>query len=340
MDPIAIYENNKDVKITLADKLNGGKADALNLGINLSNHPLFVCLDADSVLQKDALKRIVEPFLEKDRTVAVGGNIRVSNGRSLKGGFIELSKIPTKPIVMFQIIEYIRVFLNSRISLNRMNGNLIISGAFGIYKKEAAVNVGGYSNGLMGEDMEIVVKIHSYYKKNNIPYRTSYVPDAICWTQVPEDLKTLRSQRKRWHIGLEESLSRHKYMFFNPSYGVIGILSYPYFVFFEYLTPLIELLGIITIVASFILDIINIEFLITYLLVYIGYNIVASIVFIIAHTYIFDRDIDRRLLYRVLLYSLLESFGYRQVMSLSRIGGMFKRNKNKEWGEMKRVESE
>lgn len=333
----AIYENNSGVKIVLADKENGGKSDALNLGINLSSYPLFLCVDADSVLQRDSLKKIVEPFLEKDKTVAVGGNIRVSNGMTIEDGMIKASKKPKNPLVIFQIIEYIRVFLNSRVSLNGINGNLIISGAFGLYKKQAVVNVGGYSHGLMGEDMEIIVKIHSYYRKNKIDYRTYYVPDAICWTQVSESLKVLRRQRRRWHVGLGQSLKMHLYMLFNPSYGTIGLVSFPYFLIFEYLTPFLEILGIVTLGLSYILNIINLKFFVLYLLVYIGYNIVISIISIITDLYIFGIESSRGILGRMLVLSVLEGFGFRQLMSLFRIGNIFKGKKDAQWGEMERV---
>ncbi len=335
---LAIYEIEDKVKITLVDKENGGKSDALNMGINMSRYPMFLCMDADSIIKKDALKKIVEPFLESDETVAVGGNIKVSNGMIIKDGQVVESKSSNKLIVKMQKIEYLRVFLNSRISLNKINGNLIISGAFGLYKKQAVVNVGGYSEGLMGEDMEIIVKIHSFYRKNNIKYLTSYVPDAICWTQVPEKYKVLKRQRRRWHNGLGESLSMHKYMFLNLDYGVIGMVSFPYFVFFEYLTPFLEILGIVTITVSYVLNFINIEFFLFYLLVYIGFNIIITLISLITNKFIFSSKDGDDGVSKLFIYAIIEAFGYRQLISLFRIGNPFKRNKKKEWGDMERVE--
>ena len=337
-DALDIYENENNVRIILAEKENGGKSDALNLAINISTFPIFLCVDADSVIQRDALKKIVEPFLESDETLAVGGNIRVSNGMTIENGGVILSEKPKNPVVIFQIIEYLRVFLNSRVSLNGINGNLIISGAFGLYKKQAVVNVGGYSHGLMGEDMEIIVKIHSFYRKNKIAYKTSYVPDAICWTQVPERLKILRRQRRRWHVGLGQSLKRHKYMLFNPKYGTVGVLSFPYFLFFEYLTPLLEILGLTTITISYLIDIINLKFFVLYILVYIGYNIVISMISIITDIYIFGIESNRGIVGRLFLFSILEGFGYRQMISLFRLGNIFKGKDSQKWGEMERVE--
>ena len=226
---LGIYQNEEKIKMIVVDKVNGGKSDALNLGINISNFPMFLCVDADSVIKRDALKKIVQPFLEDDKTVAVGGNIKISNGMTFEDGEIVDFDPPRNLSVKFQKVEYLRVFLNSRVSLDGINGNLIISGAFGLYKKNAVVNVGGYTHGLMGEDMEIIVKIHSFYRKNNLEYNTSYVPDAICYTEVPEKLKVLQKQRRRWHVGLGQSLKLHKYMLFNPHYGVVGTISFPYF---------------------------------------------------------------------------------------------------------------
>lgn len=336
-EALDIYEGSGKVKIILVDKENGGKSDALNLGINISSFPTFLCVDADSMLQTDALHRIVEPFLEDDKTVAAGGNIKISNHIVVEEGEVIEVKKPKKAIVIFQMIEYLRVFLNSRISLNGINGNLIISGAFGLYNKRAVVNVGGYTNGLMGEDMEIMMKIHSYYRKNKLPYITSYVPDAICWTQVPEDTKTLRRQRRRWHVGLGQSLKMHKYMFLNPKYGLVGIISFPYFLFFEYITPFLEILGIVTIALSYLLGIININFFLLYLLVYMGYNIIVSMISIIIERYMFSETTNTKLTLKLILFSILESFGYRQMISLFRIGNIFKGKDNHRWGEMNRT---
>ena len=190
----------------------------------------------------------------------------------------------------------------------------------------------------MGEDMEIIVKIHSFYRKNNIKYLTSYVPDAICWTQVPEKYKVLKRQRRRWHNGLGESLSMHKYMFLNLDYGVIGMVSFPYFVFFEYLTPFLEILGIVTITVSYVLNFINIEFFLFYLLVYIGFNIIITLISLITNKFIFSSKDGDDGVSKLFIYAIIEAFGYRQLISLFRIGNPFKRNKKKEWGDMERVE--
>ena len=336
---LEIYENDSNVRIILVNKENGGKSDALNMGINISRFPLFVCVDADSMLQYDSLKKIVEPFLENDETIAVGGNIKVSNQVVLDKGKVVEIKSPKKSIVTFQMIEYLRVFLNSRVAFNGINANLIVSGAFGVYSKQAVINVGGYSLDIIGEDMEIVVKMHAFYRKNKIPYRIAYVSDAICWTQVPESYKVLKNQRRRWHTGMGESLKNHWFMNFNPKYGAVGLIAYPYFLLFEYITPILEILGIVTIVASYFLNIINLQFLLLYLLVYMGYNMIVSMIAILLEKYLSGSGVPNKVIWKLLFFSILESFGYRQLCSIFRLGAfnIFKRN---EWGEMVRTKQQ
>ena len=334
-----VYENNEGIKIVLVNKENGGKSDALNMGINVSRFPLFVCVDADSLLQYDSLKKIVEPFLESDDTIAVGGNIKVSNQVVLDKGRVVEVTVPKKKMVIFQMIEYLRVFLNSRVSFNGLNANMIISGAFGIYNKQAVINVGGYSLGVIGEDMEIVVKMHAFYRKNKLPYKIAYVPDAICWTQVPESYRVLKNQRRRWHTGLSESLKNHWFVNFNPRYGTVGFVAYPYFLLFEYITPILEVLGITTIILSFILKIINTRFFIFYLLVYMGYNMVVSMIAVLLDKCLFGKDLPNNIFYKQFLYCIIESFGYRQLCSLYRLGA-FNPFKKKVWGNMVRTKQQ
>ena len=331
-----IYENSHGVRIILADKDNGGKSDALNLGINISNYPLFVCVDADSMLQRDSLKKIVEPFLDSDETIVVGGNIKVANAVVLEKGIVADIKAPKKWIVLFQMIEYTRVFLNSRVAFNGINANLIVSGAFGIYEKQAVINVGGYSKEIIGEDMEIVVKMHAFYRKNNIPYKIAYAPDAICWTQVPETYSVLRKQRRRWHIGMGQSLKDHKFVNLNPKYGTVGLIAYPYFFLFEYITPILEILGITTIIVSYLFNIINLQFLLLYLFIYMVYNMIVSMIAVLLEKHLFGNNIPDKLINKLLLFCILESFGYRQLISLYRLGAFNPFRKNT-WGNMDRI---
>jgi cellulose synthase/poly-beta-1,6-N-acetylglucosamine synthase-like glycosyltransferase len=334
----SIYESETSPRIILVNKENGGKADALNMGINVCSYPMFICMDADSVLKSDALSKIAESFLENDETIAAGGNIQVSNNLVLKDGMVVSAAPLKKPTVIFQMLEYLRVFFASRVTLNAVNANLIISGAFGLYSKKAAINVGGYGNGLVGEDMELIVKMHAFYRKNKLPYNITYVPDAICYTQAPEDLKTLKNQRRRWHMGMIQSLKSHMFMAFNPKYGTVGMVAFPYFLIFELLAPILDILGLAAILSSYFLGLLNVEFFLVYLLVYMGYSMIITWVAILLDKYLFGNTLSAGNVVKLMFFSVLESFGFRQLMSLFRISALFGK-KRKEWGEMVRIKN-
>lgn len=335
----SIYEGviNNKIKITLVKKENGGKADALNMGINISNYPLFISLDADSILQKDSLTNIVMPYMEDDTTVAVGGNIKVSNSVVLDNGEVAKILTPKNLFVIFQTIEYFRVFLTTRVWFNKFNGNLIISGAFGLFKKSAAINVGGYDTDTIGEDMDLVVKLHSFYRKNKLPYSIKYSHKAICWSQVPENYKDLKGQRRRWHIGLITSLYTHKYILLNPKYGLVGVFSFLYFAIFEMLSCIVDVFGLAVIVFSYFLGFLNIDFLFTFLIVYIGYGIVISVASIILERYSFKNTLNFKSIFVYTIFSVLESFGYRQLCGWFRLSGFFGYKKRKhQWSKISR----
>ncbi|MEG2788230.1 MAG: glycosyltransferase family 2 protein [Romboutsia sp.] len=334
-----IYEGiiKNDIKLTLVRKENGGKADALNMGINISKYPLFTSLDADSILQKDSLSNIVMPFMEDDTTIAVGGSIKVANQITLDKGEVVKVMPPKKILTIFQTIEYYRVFLTTRVWFNSFNGNLIISGAFGLFQKNAVLNIGGYNTDTVGEDMDLVVKLHSFYRKNKLKYKIQYEHKAICWSQVPEKLKDLKGQRRRWHIGLITSLSSHRYIFLNPKYGLVGIFSFLYFVVYEMFSCIIDIFGLIIILISYFNGLLNVEFLFTFLFVYIFYSVIISVTSIILENYMFKHISSISTLLKLMLFALLESFGYRQLCSWYRITGFIGYRKRKhQWSKISR----
>lgn len=334
-----IYEGYiKDgIKLTLVKKENGGKADALNMGINVSKYPLFISLDADSILQRDSISNIVMPFMEDDTTIAVGGSIKVANQVVLDKGQVIKVMPPKKILTIFQTIEYYRVFLTTRVWFNSFNGNLIISGAFGLFKKNAVLNVGGYDTDTVGEDMDLVVKLHSFYRKNKIKYKIKYEYKAICWSQVPEKLKDLKGQRRRWHIGLITSLNSHRYIFLNPKYGLVGIFSFLYFVVYEMFSCIIDVFGLIIILISYFSGLLNLKFLITFLFIYIFYSVIISLTAIILENYMFKYILKLSTLLKLMLFAFLESFGYRQLCSWYRITGFIRYRKRKyQWNKISR----
>lgn len=274
----AVFETRDfKVPITLICKKNGGKADALNMGINASQYPYFVCMDADSVLQYDSLEKIVRAVVEEGNVVAVGGAVRPCNGAEIQNGRVVSYHMPKRILPCMQVLEYDRSFLAARILFDKFNGSIIISGAFGLFKKSVVIDAGGYDPTTMGEDMELVVKLHVFCREHGIPYRIRYATDAICWTQAPESLRDLCKQRRRWHIGLFQTLTRHRRMLANPKYGLVGLISYCYFWLYELLSPYIEIFGLITIALAFAIDLINVPFMILFFGIYVLYSAILSL---------------------------------------------------------------
>lgn len=222
-----IYEcHDQKVSITLIKKENGGKADSLNMGINASKYPYFICMDADTLLQYDSLEKIANPILEYDDVIATGGVIGISNGIELEHGRVKDYKLPKNLLASMQVLEYDRSFLASRLLMDQYNGSILISGAFGMFKKEIVIAVGGYDSSTIGEDMELILKMHVFCRTHNIPYHIKYSADAISWSQAPEKLSDLRKQRKRWHLGLFQSMTMHRRVFANVEYGAVSFASW------------------------------------------------------------------------------------------------------------------
>lgn len=330
-----VYGSFELPNFVVADKINGGKADALNAGINLSRYPIFCGIDADCILEKSALLRAIKPFLKNENTIAVGGIVRIANGCNIKDGTLIEAKLPKEKIVIFQIIEYFRAFLTSRIGWEKINALLIVSGAFGLFKKSAVVKVGGYSR-TIGEDMELTLKLHQYYRKNNLPYKVDFTSDAVCWTQVPNELKSLKGQRKRWHRGLTDSLMLHKKMFFNPKYGTVGILSVPYFVLVEMLGPVIEMIGYVMLVILIVTDNVSGFFIFVFLLAYL-YGLMFSLSAILFEIVSYKRYNSLIEISKLIFYSFLEQFVYRQLTVYWRVISFANYKKgSKQWGTINR----
>ena len=234
-------------KLLVIDKHNGGKADALNVGLNVSMTDYVACIDVDCMLSEDALLKMVKPFIEdsKEEMIAAGGIIKVANSCDIMGGKLITPRIPESLLPRFQILEYIRAFFMGRMAWSRLNGLLLISGAFGVFDRKIALSAGGYNPKTVGEDMELVVRMRRYMEDNKRKYRVGFIPDSLCWTEVPETKKILASQRNRWTRGTIETLLLHRKMFFNPRYRITGMLSYPYWFFFEWLAPILEFVGLV-----------------------------------------------------------------------------------------------
>ena len=336
----AIYETvNYKVPITVIKKQNGGKSDALNMGINASNYEYFISMDADSVLQKDSLQKMVEPILENDNLVACGGFISISNGITFKNGEIEKYRVPDNILVCMQILEYDRSFLASRIMFDYFNGNLIVSGAFGLFKKEYVLAVSGYDTNTLGEDFEIIVKLHTFCCKHKIDYSIKYVPDAICWTQAPENFKDLIKQRRRWYTGLFQGMVKYVGMLGNPQFGLIGYISYTYFLLYELLAPFIEILGIIMLVIASLYGMLySISFTLVFVLAYAAFGAVLSLTTFLARIHVKNLKLTFADLGKAILGALLEITVFRYTLNVHKIMVLLRYKKNKSsWNKFNRT---
>ena len=325
------------VPVTLISKENGGKADALNMGINASQYPYFICIDADSVLQYDSLREVSAPLVEHENVVAVGGLVRISNGIRIKGGRLTNDSLPKKIIPAMQVLEYDRSFLSARILFDQFNGNLIISGAFGLFRKDLAIACGGYDLDTVGEDMELVTKLHVFCRTNGHDYLIKYAPDAICWSQAPETLRDLVRQRRRWHTGLFETMTKHWRMFANLRFGLVSFFSYTYFLIYELLSPAIELFGLLTVVLAVAFNFINIPFMLMFFGIYAVFGAVMSLTAFFSRVQTRDLKLSLRDVAKALLLSLFEVTGLRFVLATTRMFALLGyRRSDRRWGSIKR----
>ena len=248
-------KNPSYARLMVVDKNNGGKADSLNAGLNISRNSLVVSIDADSMIEPDSLLKLVKPFLEeKDKKViGTGGVIRIVNSCYVEKGFIREIRLPEKILPRLQVVEYTRAFLLGRMAWSQLNGLMLISGAIGMFDKETMIKSGGYSTKTVGEDMELLLRMRRFMAEKNSEYEVTYIPDPLCWTEVPSDLRSMRKQRTRWTRGLVESLLTHKKLFMNRKYKQLGMLGYPYWLIFEWMAPLIAFAGFLyTIILAFV----------------------------------------------------------------------------------------
>ncbi|GMU95463.1 MAG: glycosyltransferase family 2 protein [Ignavibacterium album] len=317
----AVYKSKEIRNLTVVDKVNGGKADAINAGINVAKYPLITVIDADSLLERDCLLKIAQPFIENENVVAVGGTIRIANGCEVRKGHIIKVGLSKNWLARFQVIEYLRAFLFGRTGFDALNGILIISGAFSCFKRDAVVEIGGYRSGSIGEDMEIVMRLHKHFRKINPDTKITFIPDPICWTEAPESLKILMRQRTRWQKGTIESLLLHKEMLFNLNYGLLGFIVIPYYLIYEFLGPVIEFSGYIFFLLSLLLGILSFEFTIAFLAAAMLYGILLSILSVILEELSFKKYPNVNHLLILFLTAVLENFGYRQLTTWWRFKG-------------------
>jgi cellulose synthase/poly-beta-1,6-N-acetylglucosamine synthase-like glycosyltransferase len=333
-----IYGSPRHPHLFVIDKMRGGKADAINAGINLCRNPLFCVVDGDSLLESAALLRAVRPFMEDPRRmVAVGGTIRVANGCEIRAGQVRKVRLAQKFLPLVQTVEYIRAFLIARLALSRLGVLTIISGAFGIFRRNIAVEVGGLSTDTVGEDFELVIKIHRYLRGQKRDYAMRYVPEPVCWTETPEHWKQLGRQRARWSRGALEVFFKYGDMLFNPAYGRIGTIGFAYSLIVDVLGPVSEVLGYVMIPSLFCTGVLSMDFLLAFTALTFIFGIFMSVMSLILEEMELHRVPRTRDLCALILTAVIENFGYRQISNVWRLIGWFQfLGGMKGWGEMKR----
>ena len=333
-----IYRSLKHPNLRVIDKENGGKADTINAGINAARYPLFYAGDADSVLEPNSLARVVRPFLEDPHMVACGGTVRIINGCTVRGGVIEQVRLPRNLLALVQVVEYLRAFLGGRIGWSAINGMLIVSGAFGVFHRETVVAVDGFRADAIGEDMELIVRLHRKLSEQGRRYRIAFIPDPVCWTEVPEDLAILARQRRRWHRGLAESLWSNRSLCFARHSGAAGWLAFPYFVLFELLSPVVEIGGLLFMALAFALGIMSSSSFLAFLAAAFALGVMLSTTALLLEELSFHTYPKARHLSVLFAVAVLENFGYRQITAFWRLQALFGwlAGRRIEWGVMKR----
>jgi cellulose synthase/poly-beta-1,6-N-acetylglucosamine synthase-like glycosyltransferase len=332
------YVSRRHRNLWVLDKENGGKSDALNAGINAASCPYYCAVDADAILETDSLLQIVKPVIEDpDGIVAAAGIVRIANGATIVSGRLVDFRLPRNRLAVVQIVEYFRAFLIGRIGWDSLGALLIVSGAFGLFRRSAVEEVGGYVHGTVGEDIELVVRLHKHLRERGEPYRVAFVPEPTCWTEAPEDFKTLATQRRRWERGLGQTLWRHWRMIGNPRYGTVGLMALPSFLLFEFLAPPAVLLGFGVVALGVASGAVKVGFLLLFMIVSILIWILLSFCAVLLEEYAlrrYERDAD---IAKLILYSVFESLGYRQLNAFWGCRALVDLARKKQgWGSMPR----
>jgi len=334
-----IYHSRTHANLRVIDKVNGGKADALNVGINASRYPLFCAIDADSILQRDALRRVIEPFLDDPTAIASGGTVRIANGCTVSGGNLEKVELPRNLLAMLQIVEYLRAFLFGRMGWATVDAVLIISGAFGVFRKDAVVEAGGYKANTIGEDMELIVRLHRVLRTRGERYKIHFVPDPICWTEAPEDLSILKNQRIRWQRGLCESLHQNRDLLKAKNMGgTPGFLAYPFFMVFECYGPLIEVAGYVFMAFMFAIGQVSGAAFLAFLALAFSLGFLLSVSALMLEELSFHLYPRFSQMGALICTAIVENLGYRQLVTVWRLIGLTRwlRGAKSSWGAMKR----
>ena len=335
-----VYFSKTHSRLVVLDKENGGKADAQNAGANIARYPYMGAVDSDSLLSFDSMRKLMARFSASPETVGVGGIVRISNGSRIENGHVVDVRLPTSLLENIQVVEYLRAFLYGRMGWSHLNILMIISGAFGVFRQDVLARVGGWNSKALGEDIDVVLKIHRLIHENKLPMRLSFAPDPVCWTQAPADLKDLGVQRDRWQRGLMQTLFLNIRLFFNPRYKQIGMLGYPYFFLFEMLGGVFEFISYPIIFACFFFGIVNLSFFVLFMSVALIWGLCISYMSVALEEVSYRRYSKKGDIFKLFAAGFFENFGYRQIHSWWRVRGFFKYifGINSGWGTIQRAQ--
>lgn len=338
-EPIrAVYRSREHDDLIIVDKENGGKSDALNAGVWITDMPLFCAVDADTLLDRDALMRIVRPFLrDPEKTVAVGGTIRVVNDCTVEHGQVTDVRLAENTLVGLQVMEYLRAFYSGRLGLSRIRGLILISGAFGVFRTDLVREIGGYRHDSITEDFELVVRMHKHLVDDGRPYEMKFLPDPVAWTEVPESRRVLGRQRRRWYRGMLDTLVTHRGVLFRRKYGRVGMYVLPVYLFAEALGPLIEGFGYVLLPIAWLVGIVDAWFVLAFFLLTSGFGVFLSWFGVFSEVWTFNRYNRPREVLSLLGDAVLENIGYRQWKTLQAWRGLYEYVRGVEsWGVMER----
>jgi cellulose synthase/poly-beta-1,6-N-acetylglucosamine synthase-like glycosyltransferase len=317
-----VYRSLTNRDVVVVDKENGGRADAINAGINAARYPLVCVIDAGSLLETDALPRAALPFVEDPTTIATGGVIRIVNGCRVEHGRVTQVTLPTSRLAMFQVVEYFRAFLAVRIAQSVFKGLLTVSGTFGTFRRDLIIEAGGFRSDAIGKDLELVTRLHRICMDRGQRYRIVFQPDLVCWIEAPQTVRALARQRNKWQHGTLQALGCHAPLMFNPRYGVIGLLALPYSLIFDALGPVVEVLGYVLTALAIVFGLLDWWFAQMLFLTAVLYGAVVSLMAVLLQELSSRRYPRARDLLRLAVYAVLENFGYRQLATWWRVTGV------------------
>ncbi|MFN7979824.1 MAG: glycosyltransferase [Vicinamibacterales bacterium] len=333
----AYYRSRTWTKLLVVDKHNGGKADSLNVALDAARFPYVLACDADTLIEPDALLRLARPFLFDQKIAAVGGTIRVVNSCTVQEGRVTDARVDHRWLSGIQTVEYLRAFLFGRLGWNLLGGNLIISGAFGLFRRDYLTEILGYATSTVTEDFELIVRLQRHLREHDIAAKVVFIPDPVAWTEVPTSVAVFGRQRERWHRGLIATMVAHRQVLFNPKYGATGLIAMPYFLFAELLAPVVEATGLVITVLCTLAGILSVRFAVAFFIAAYLFGTLLSLAAILMEEVSFHRYRRPTDTARLLWFAFIEPFGFRQITVWFRLKAFYKfLQGDHSWGRMRR----